>query len=93
MVRAVLGQGESDAEAIDDFRGLSRRRPLLALTMGDPAGVGPELCLRALSAPPGGARLALFGDWGVLERVAAAASAPLPMDAEVVPLPFYRRGT
>ena len=23
-------------------------KPLIALTMGDPAGVGPELCLRML---------------------------------------------
>ena len=23
-------------------------KPLLAITMGDPAGVGPEICLRAL---------------------------------------------
>jgi len=26
---------------------VSRRRPRIALTMGDPAGVGPELCLKA----------------------------------------------
>ena len=26
-------------------------RPIIAITMGDPAGVGPEICLRALSDP------------------------------------------
>ncbi len=26
---------------------MTRRRPVIALTMGDPAGVGPELCLKA----------------------------------------------
>ena len=26
-------------------------RPILGLTMGDPAGIGPEICLRALSEP------------------------------------------
>jgi 4-hydroxythreonine-4-phosphate dehydrogenase len=46
-------------------------RPVLGLTMGDPAGIGPELCLRALTEP---AVLetcipVLFGDVGVLERV------------------------
>jgi len=47
-------------------------RPRIAVTMGDPAGVGPELCLRALAA----AALArqcvpvVFGDAGVLARVA-----------------------
>lgn len=45
--------------------------PILGLTMGDPAGIGPELCLRALQEPtvlkictP-----VLFGDAEVLERV------------------------
>ena len=45
-------------------------RPWIALTMGDPAGVGPELCLRALSdaAIHRLARLAVFGDWAILDR-------------------------
>ncbi len=45
-------------------------RPRIALTMGDPAGVGPEICLRALSEPslrdvcvP-----VVFGDAAVLQR-------------------------
>ena len=47
-------------------------RPILGLTMGDPAGIGPEICLRALSEP---AVLAdcmpvVFGDAGVLRRLA-----------------------
>lgn len=48
-------------------------RPVLAITMGDPAGVGPELCLQALAAP---AVLdvcvpVLFGDAGVLRALEA----------------------
>ncbi|MCE9615449.1 MAG: 4-hydroxythreonine-4-phosphate dehydrogenase PdxA [Lentisphaerae bacterium] len=41
--------------------------------MGDPAGIGPELCLRALAAPEVRARCVpvLIGDVGVLRRVAA----------------------
>lgn len=51
---------------------MNKIKPVLGLTMGDPAGVGPEICLRALLAP---AVLkmcvpVLFGDAGVLKRAA-----------------------
>jgi 4-hydroxythreonine-4-phosphate dehydrogenase len=54
-------------------------RPILGLTMGDPAGIGPELCLRALGEP---AVLeicvpVLFGDVGVVKRLGEA-SIPFP---------------
>jgi 4-hydroxythreonine-4-phosphate dehydrogenase len=54
--------------------------PRIALTMGDPAGVGPEVCLRALAEPA----LAdvcvpiIFGDAQVLQRCAAATGLPAP---------------
>lgn len=46
-------------------------RPVLGLTMGDPAGIGPEICLRALSEAVVLEQCipVLFGDVGVLERV------------------------
>jgi len=46
-------------------------RPLLGITMGDPAGVGPELCLRALSEPVVLSKCVpvLFGDAAVLEQL------------------------
>ena len=51
---------------------MKKRLPILGLTMGDPAGIGPEICLRALQDPvvrkvcvP-----VLFGDASVLQRVA-----------------------
>lgn len=55
-------------------------KPLIALTMGDPAGIGPELCLRMLvdkevraySTP------VIFGDAGLLRRVAKVTGLPLP---------------
>jgi len=50
-------------------------QPVIGLTMGNPAGIGPELCLRALGEPSvlaQGVPL-VFGDSGILERVAAAA--------------------
>jgi len=47
-------------------------RPVVAITMGDPAGIGPELCLRALREPSVIAECVpvIFGDAGVLRRVA-----------------------
>ncbi|MFO1487890.1 MAG: 4-hydroxythreonine-4-phosphate dehydrogenase PdxA [Verrucomicrobiota bacterium] len=48
-------------------------KPVLGLTMGDPAGIGPEICLRALGEPSVLAECTpvLFGDVGVLKRVEA----------------------
>jgi 4-hydroxythreonine-4-phosphate dehydrogenase len=47
-------------------------RPILGMTMGDPAGIGPEICLRALSdvAVRKMCVPVLFGDAAVLKRVA-----------------------
>ena len=46
--------------------------PRIAVTMGDPAGVGPELCLRLLDEPAVLQRCTpiIFGDANVLRRVA-----------------------
>jgi 4-hydroxythreonine-4-phosphate dehydrogenase len=56
------------------------RQPLIAVTMGDPAGVGPEICLRLLSdenirdiATP-----VVFGDARLLSRCARQAGIPAP---------------
>lgn len=40
---------------------------LLAVTMGDPAGIGPEIVARALAAPDSG-RCVVIGDVGVMRR-------------------------
>jgi 4-hydroxythreonine-4-phosphate dehydrogenase len=47
-------------------------KPRIAVTMGDPAGVGPELCVRLLQNAEIAAELTpiVFGDASVLERVA-----------------------
>jgi 4-hydroxythreonine-4-phosphate dehydrogenase len=54
--------------------------PCLAVTMGDPAGVGPELCLRLLdhAGLAQECRPLIFGDADLLNRVAAAAGLPPP---------------
>jgi 4-hydroxythreonine-4-phosphate dehydrogenase len=48
------------------------RRPTLLLTMGDPAGIGPEILARTLARPAlrRAAILAAVGDPGVMERAA-----------------------
>ncbi|GAB3731315.1 4-hydroxythreonine-4-phosphate dehydrogenase PdxA [Luteimonas pelagia] len=52
--------------------------PRLALVPGEPAGVGPELCVRIAQANPrDDARLVAFGDPGSLRRAATALSLPL----------------
>ncbi|MGH7812039.1 MAG: 4-hydroxythreonine-4-phosphate dehydrogenase PdxA, partial [Candidatus Binatia bacterium] len=46
------------------------RKPIIAITMGDPAGIGPEVILKALADPTirKAARPLILGDWGVLQR-------------------------
>lgn len=66
------------------------RLPRIAVTMGDPAGIGPEICLRLLSHADT-ARLCtpvVFGDASVLRRVAARLK--LPLDAPVLSTADWR---
>ena len=60
--------------------------PKIAITMGDPAGVGPELCLYLLANTDlvGGAHFKVVGNWEVLERVALELGMGLPSPDEVV---------
>ncbi len=56
---------------------------VFAVTMGDPAGIGPEVCLKAIRRWTGatiGATFApiVFGDAGVLQRLAKASGLPVP---------------
>jgi 4-hydroxythreonine-4-phosphate dehydrogenase len=53
-------------------------RPRLALVPGEPAGVGPELCVRAAQRA-WDADLVVFGDGGSLRRAAAALDLPLTL--------------
>ena len=58
--------------------------PKIAITMGDPAGVGPEICLRALASEEIAAicQPIVFGDAGVLAAVARKLE--IPFSAPVV---------
>jgi len=61
--------------------------PRLAITLGDPAGIGPELCLKLLAACQAGqfpdCIPVIFGSVPVLRRVAAATG--MPFTAPIVP--------
>lgn len=61
-------------------------RPVIAVTIGDPAGIGPEVVIKAL-ADPGVAALAewkLVGDAAVLGWASKVTGLQLPPNAEVV---------
>jgi 4-hydroxythreonine-4-phosphate dehydrogenase len=53
--------------------------PLVAITMGDPAGIGPEVVLKALADPTIAAlaQFVIVGDRNVLEATAATTGIPL----------------
>jgi 4-hydroxythreonine-4-phosphate dehydrogenase len=63
-------------------------RPLIGITLGDPAGIGPELVLQSLNAPALRtlARFAIYGNAALLRRVAQAAHQPWAADLQVVPV-------
>lgn len=62
--------------------------PRIAITAGDPAGVGPELCLRLLREPRVRERCVpvVYGDRSVLARVARTLNWPEPDPADVLDL-------
>lgn len=62
---------------------LADPRPGIAITMGDPAGIGPEIVARALADPgvAAGARCVLFGDARVMQRALAICGLPLELRA------------
>ncbi|MCA9183900.1 MAG: 4-hydroxythreonine-4-phosphate dehydrogenase PdxA, partial [Planctomycetales bacterium] len=55
-------------------------KPRIGLTMGDPAGVGPELVLRALESREIAdlCQLVIFGDYAILQACAAQTGLALP---------------
>ena len=55
----------------------SKPAPVLAVTTGEPAGVGPELCLQ-MAGRDFGARLVLVGDGDLLAERAAGLGKAVP---------------
>ncbi|MBU6430267.1 MAG: 4-hydroxythreonine-4-phosphate dehydrogenase PdxA, partial [Cyanobacteria bacterium REEB65] len=61
--------------------------PRLALTYGDPAGIGPEILARALAGPLEGAQPVVYGDRRILARGADVTGVRLPL-VEIRPVPW-----
>ena len=62
-----------------------KKTPLIAVTMGDPAGIGPEVILKAvgmLARRPGAPNIVVVGDLDVMDRAARAAR--IAADAQMV---------
>ena len=51
--------------------------PLIGVTMGDPAGIGPEVVLKAALAAPRTCRLVVLGDLATLTEAAVRLGSPL----------------
>ena len=68
--------------------------PVVAVTVGEPAGIGPDLCVSLALSPPTGARLLLLGDASVLEARARALGARASFDrlGAEAPVPATRPG-
>ena len=72
--------------------------PRIAITMGDPSGVGPELCLHALANPDLRAicQPVVIGDSAVLRRVAEVCHLPfsdsLVIDLQAITLDAFQPG-
>lgn len=78
-------------------------RTLIAVTSGEPAGVGPELCLRLLERDAGGEQLVVLADRALLAERAHAVNfpgrlrdwvpglAPLPGTLDILHLPLATR--
>ena len=64
--------------------------PVIALAMGDPAGVAPELTARVVSDPDvrSAARLVVIGERRVLEQGAGAAHVDLDLDVQSAGAPL-----
>ncbi|WP_062205241.1 4-hydroxythreonine-4-phosphate dehydrogenase PdxA [Aureimonas sp. AU12] len=71
----------------------SSHRPVVALAMGDPAGISPELTAMLLALPETSktAALTVFGDLRILEK--GAREAGVTLDLEVVPADATRAPT
>jgi 4-hydroxythreonine-4-phosphate dehydrogenase len=66
-------------------------KPMLAITMGDPAGIGPEVCLRTVIDPSISSSCIplIFGDADLLRRVAEHCN--IPMIENIIPFSDHQR--
>jgi 4-hydroxythreonine-4-phosphate dehydrogenase len=75
---------------------MSGHPPLLGITMGDPAGVGPEISAKALALPDvaSSCRAVVIGDRSVMEATLTMLRSPLALHAVAKPSECrFERGT
>jgi len=81
----------SAASASPGRAAAGRRHAPIAISMGDPCGIGPEIVVRALAEPALAEDCIVFGDAGVLQATATWLQLPVPPRIEPVtrlqPLP------
>jgi 4-hydroxythreonine-4-phosphate dehydrogenase len=53
-------------------------RPRVAITPGDPRGIGPEIVAKVMARPPAGAEYVEIGEWGVGSGEGITPHPPLP---------------
>ena len=82
--RPVTQLGQERRRAAPSF---PSRPPLIAVTSGEPAGIGPDICL-ALAKHPACARVVVLGDRGMLEIRSRQLGLDLKLrDAEAAAMP------
>ncbi|TJZ90592.1 4-hydroxythreonine-4-phosphate dehydrogenase PdxA [Paracoccus gahaiensis] len=61
---------------------------IIGITMGDPCGVGPEICIKALAdmSPINRARTRIYGNMATLQAARAAVGVEVELDGHVVDL-------
>jgi 4-hydroxythreonine-4-phosphate dehydrogenase len=69
--------------------------PVIGMMIGDPAGIGPEVCVRAATAGElaGLCRPVLIGDIGVVRRAAGICGVDIRFEAVTDPAQVLRAGT
>jgi 4-hydroxythreonine-4-phosphate dehydrogenase len=74
--------------------GMDGKKPAIAMAMGDPAGISPEIAARLLALPAvrDAAEVFIFGDLRVLEAGARVAGVRLDIDVASGPEPSPRHG-
>jgi 4-phospho-D-threonate 3-dehydrogenase / 4-phospho-D-erythronate 3-dehydrogenase len=68
-----------------------RKHPLFALSMGDPAGIGPEIACKVLKKPSFSDRVVVVGDYDVMERTAGRFGIPVHFN-RITGMEDYRPG-
>ena len=73
----------------------ANKTPRILITMGDPAGIGPEICVKALADRDvyGVCRPVVVGDAAVLQRAVETARCAVVLQSAIFLMPFSKQVT